>query len=112
MPIRPFDDAQNFKIHFPVRTEREADTLQNLQQMISVQHRQRFIKKVFGGNGDEFDRFIADLNTVTDWVEAHQVMKNYFSEHGINPYQEEAICLTDIAYKRYFPLDAYIQPQF
>lgn len=112
MPIRPFDDAQNFKVSYSARVDRGADALQNLQQMISTQHRQRFIKKVFAGNVEEFERFIADLNTVADWVEAHQVMKNYFNTHGINPYQEEAICLTDIAYKRYFPLDAYIQPQF
>lgn len=111
MPIRSFDDAQNFKVSFSARADRDADALQNLQQMISAQHRQRFIKKVFAGNGEEFDRFIADLNTVADWVEAHQIMKTYFSENNINPYQEEAICLTDIAYKRYFPLDAYIQPQ-
>ncbi len=112
MPIRPFDDAQNFKIDLHARANREANALQNLQQMISAQHRQRFVKKIFGGNASEFERFLAELDAIPEWGEAHQTMKEYFSDRYINPYQEEAICLTDIVYKRYFPLDVYIQPQF
>jgi hypothetical protein len=112
MSRRPFDDAQNFTVNVRARVSRETDALQHLPAMISRQHRQRFVKKLFGGNGAEFDDFIAALDAIPDWCEAHQTMKEYFSERYINPYQEEAICLTDIVYKRYFPMDAYIQPQF
>ncbi len=112
MPIRPINDAQNFKIDLSARAGREVGALQNLQQMISAQHRQRFVRKIFGGNGAEFDRFIAHLETISDWAEAHQIMKEYFNERNLNQYQEEAICLTDIVYKRHFPMDVYIQPQF
>lgn len=112
MSRRPFDDAQNFTVDFNTRVSREIEALQSLPTMISKQHRQRFVKKLFGGNNGEFDGFIAELDAISDWGEAHQTMKDYFSGRYINPYQEEAICLTDIVYKRYFPLDDYIQPQF
>ncbi len=112
MPIRPIDDAQNFTIDLHARVSRETNTLQSLQPMISRQHRQRFVKKLFAGNGSAFDGFIAELDVIPEWGEAHQAMKEYFSERYINPYQEEAICLTDLVYKRYFPMDVYIQPQF
>ncbi len=112
MSRRPFDDAQNFTVDFHARASRETQALQDLATMISKQHRQRFVKKLFGGNHGEFDEFIAALDAISEWGEAHQTMKYFFSERYINPYQEEAICLTDIVYKRYFPLDAYIQPQF
>ncbi len=112
MSIRDIDDAQNFKIDLSARAGRQVDELQSLQQMISVQHRQRFVRKIFNGNSNEFERLIAQLEDIPNWAEAHQTMKDYFSAHYLNPYQEEAICLTDIVYKRYFPLDFYIQPQF
>ena len=112
MSRRPFDDAQNFTVDFHARAGRETEALQELPGMISKQHRQRFVKKLFGGNSSEFDDFIATLDAIPEWSAAHQTMKEYFGERYINPYQEEAICLTDIVYKRYFPLDAYIQPQF
>lgn len=112
MPIRPIDDAHNFKIAVHHRPSRETHALENLHAMISLQHRQRFVKKLFGGKSSEFDDLIAELDAIPDWSEAHLVMKSYFSERYINPYQEEAICLTDIVYKRYFPMDVYIQPAF
>ena len=108
MPLRKIDDEQNFHIDLAACANREADELESLDLLIPEEQRLRFVQTVFRGDSAGFDGFLAQLEEVPDWSEAHRLMQGYFQSHRINPYHDETVRLSGAIYKRYFPLDRYV----
>lgn len=77
----------------------------DLNKLIDEKSRERFIKKIFDGSTDEYLRFITSIQHIENWKEAYQFMDMEFSRRNINiNNHRDAVCLTDIVFKKYFPL--------
>jgi len=103
MPIRQFDDVDNFVINRSSIGQNGAQALQSLAVLISPQVRQQFLKKLFGGDVTGFDKLLAQLETAPNWSAAHHLLEQYFYRTRISPYNNDATQFSDIVYKRYFP---------
>jgi hypothetical protein len=108
MPLRKIEDDENFIIQRSAIAGADAKQLQNPAQLIAPEQRQRFIKKLFGGDPAGFDQLLAQLEPAVTWSDAHRLIQNFFQTHGISPYQEDATRFSDLIYKRYFPKDEHI----
>ena len=105
---RKIEDDQNFRIDFSASPVRRADELPSVAGMISPEQQKRFLKKVFGGDGTGYRQLLAQIDTISTWAEAHRYLEDYFQQHGINPYHDEAVRFSDAVYRRYFPQDNYV----
>lgn len=108
MPLRKIEDNQNFTVRRTEINGRDTMKLQKLDRLISPEARQRFIKKLFGGDSAGFNELLAQLEPVANWSEAYRLMQNHFNMRGINVYQEDATQLSNLIFKRYFPNDEHI----
>lgn len=68
-----------------------------------IEKRDRAIKKLFGGNANEFNQFLAKIDPMPEWKDAMEVIDNEFNKRKIKPDSKEATGLTDVLFKRYFP---------
>jgi hypothetical protein len=108
MPQRKTENDQNFAIDFSTSAGRSAQKLPSMMEMISPEQQKRFVKKLFGGEAASYDRLLAQLDSISSWKEAHRFLADYFQQHGINPYHDEAVRFSDLVYRRYFPQDIYL----
>ncbi len=81
----------------------QAEVLEDLNKMIEDGDKKTFIKKLFKKNDKEFFALITELNGTPSWKDANNFIDDTFYRLGINPYQKEALALTDAIYARYFP---------
>lgn len=106
MPIINQDDAQNFVINRSAIPSRAAKQLKSLTQLISLEQRRFFVKKLFAGEATPFEQLCKTLEPAPDWREAHRILEECWKTHRIGPMQKEAKLLSDLVYKRYFPNEA------
>lgn len=105
---RKIEDDQNFVIDVSARPGRSVEELPSVASMISPEQQKRFLKRLFRGDVAGYRRLLAQFDAIPNWAEAHRFLEDYFRQHGINPYQDEAVHLSDAVYRRYFPQDVYL----
>ncbi len=81
----------------------QAEVLVDLNLLIEDKDKKVYIKKVFKKKDTEFFALITELNAVRSWKDANNIIEDAFYRLEVNPYQSEAIALTDAIYSRYFP---------
>ncbi len=68
-----------------------------------IEKRDRAVKKLFNGNGNEFAQFLAKIDPLPEWKTAMDVIEAEFTKRKIKSDSKEAVGLTDVIFKRYFP---------
>ncbi len=68
-----------------------------------MEKRNRAVKKLFGGNENEFNQFLAKIEPIREWKDAMDIIDAEFNKRKIKPDGKEATGLTDVLFKRYFP---------
>ena len=68
-----------------------------------VEKRDKAVKKLFGGNMNDFNQFMAKIDPIPEWRDAMDVIDAEFNKRKIRPDGKEATGLTDVLFKRYFP---------
>ncbi len=61
------------------------------------------IKKIWGGNVQEFNQLMAKIEPLTEWKDVMEIIDAEFLRKKIKDDSKEATALTDILFKRYFP---------
>ncbi len=108
MLMRRIAEADNFVVRTSDLNESHSGTMTSLAQLISPQQRQRFVKQVFGGDPAAYDQLMLELDSASDWPQAHRLIRRHFRKHQINPYLKEAASLSNLIYRRYYPHDVYV----
>ena len=80
-----------------------AEALVNLHSLFSPSEEKTFIKKVFQKDELMFRESLDQLNTMTDWKEASQYLKDMYLTNDIDPFSEVAILFTDKVQRRFLP---------
>ncbi len=83
----------------------KGDHLEDLNQIITVKQRKKFIKKMFHKDEQQYRQFIDLLNNTPTWKQASVAIDEMFYQTGINPYSKIALEFSDTIYNRYFPKD-------
>jgi hypothetical protein len=68
-----------------------------------IEKRDKAIKKLFNGNTNDFLQFLAKIDPLPEWKDAMNVIEAEFSKRKIKSDSKEAVGLTDVIFKRYFP---------
>lgn len=105
MSVRFNDSRENFIINRAAIAATASAQLQSLAALIPPPQRQKFSKKLFGGDAAAFENMLAQLETAPSWRIAHRVLDHHFYQRQISPYANDATSFSDLVYKRYFPLD-------
>ncbi|MGH1364401.1 MAG: hypothetical protein ACRBF0_12655 [Calditrichia bacterium] len=79
--------------------------LGDLNTMITVKQRKRFIKRIFKKQEKQYDEFISIVNGTETWKDASNLIDSFFYKLSTNPYSKEALEFSDLIYNRYFPND-------
>ncbi len=85
--------------------------LEDINDIIPVKHRKKFVKKMFKKDEHRFSKFINYLNQLTSWKKASAAIDEMLYQTGINPYSSLAVEFSDMVYNRYFPKDKRINRQ-
>jgi len=78
--------------------------LADINQLISIKDKKNFIKNIFYGNAEDYQRTINLLNLMNSWNLAHILLCHVFSKRNINEYSKHAIKLSTIVFSRYYHL--------
>jgi len=79
--------------------------LNDLDKLIDIKKRDRFIKRIFGGNSDDYLDFITRIEDIENWKDAYRFMDDELARRNININDhQDAVNLTDIIFKKFFPL--------
>jgi len=105
---RRMEEEQAMTIDLSASSGRSVEDLPSVAGLISPGQHQRFLKKLFGGDAANYRSLLVQLDTFASWPEAHHYLEDYFQEHNINPYCDEAVRFSDLVYLRYFPADVYV----
>jgi len=79
--------------------------LGDLNTMITVKQRKRFIKRLFKKQENQYNEFITVVNGTETWKDASNLIDSFFYKMNANPYSKEALEFSDLIYNRYFPND-------
>ena len=104
MSVRTIDSRDNVTDNCATLAQTTAAQLQSLAALIPPPQRRQFSKKLFGGDATACEKLLTRLETAPNWRIAHHVMEQYFHQHQISPYNNDATRFSDLVYKRYFPL--------
>ena len=61
----------------------------------------KVVKKIFAKNREAYEAALEQVNAVTTWREASQILDEIFNRHGVAPYSRTAIRFTDSVYGRF-----------
>jgi hypothetical protein len=97
-PIQKRTEPLDIVVNFDVSDE----TLRDLRLMISMDERKKFIKKIFKGKDDLYDKTILDLNRLKTWREASlYIDRDIFQLLGVDEYASETVRFVDIVFERF-----------
>lgn len=82
---------------------KESESLVLLDSLITDKDRKLFVKSMFTDKSEKLDQLIHDINRAKTWKEAIAVLDDCLAANGIDPYQKEAVRLSDLVYMRYYP---------
>ena len=68
-----------------------------------IEKRDKAVKKLFNGNLNDFNQFLAKIDPLPEWKDAMDAIDAEFAKRKIKSDSKEATGLTDVIFKRYFP---------
>ncbi|MDX2129290.1 MAG: hypothetical protein SFU91_09670 [Chloroherpetonaceae bacterium] len=75
----------------------------SIETLFSHDEKKRIVKKVFRGNGDDFDNSVLKLDSCKTWREASIFIdQEIFTRFKVDEYSEEAILFTDYVFNHFF----------
>ena len=74
-----------------------------LREFIETKTEKVFIKKLFGGDGAEYEQLINKLDEAESWRVAKILIDNELFKRDVDPFSREAIKLVDLVYGLYYP---------
>ena len=74
-----------------------------LKEMIDGKTEKIFIKKLFDGDKDSYEKLINQLEDAESWRVAKILIDNELFKRDVDPFSREAIKLVDLVYSRYYP---------
>ncbi len=81
----------------------ETDKLLLLDSLITDKDRKLMVKGIFSDQEKKLDELIHQINRAKTWKEAIAILDDCLSANEIDPYQKEAVRLSDLVYMRYYP---------
>ncbi len=90
----------------PVPTRPRASDLTTLERTVlgerGARNRDLFLRHLFAGSRDEYERTLRQLETASSWTEASQIIaREVFLKHQVNIYSDPAVAFTDAAEAQY-----------
>jgi hypothetical protein len=85
--------------------------LEDLNNVISLKNRKKFLKKIFKKDESRYIKFISYLNEIHSWKKASIAIDEMYYQTGINPYSHIAVEFSDLIYNRHFPKDKMMDKQ-
>lgn len=76
-----------------------------LKMLITEKQQKKIVKKIFNRDRAAFEAFVALLEPLPSWKEAFPAIEAELARRGLTPYKAEAVLLTSIVYRRYYPYD-------
>ena len=73
----------------------------NLERMITLEQRKRFITVLCDRDADFYELIISRLNIMRTWSEAAAYIRELFEINSVDPFRDEAITFTDIVQQRF-----------
>ena len=74
-----------------------------LKEMIDGKTEKVFVKKLFDGDKDAYEKLINQLEDAESWRVAKILIDNELFKRDVDPFSREAIKLVDLVYSRYYP---------
>jgi hypothetical protein len=68
-----------------------------------IEKRDKAVKKLFNGNVNDFQQFLSKIDPLQEWKDAMDLIDAEFNKRKIKSDSKEAVGLTDVIFKRYFP---------
>lgn len=84
-------------------TEETSSHLVDLNKLIDSKDEENFIKNIFYGNLEDYQRTINMLNLMNSWKPSYSMLRLVFSERDIYEYSKHALRLSTIVFSRYHP---------
>lgn len=82
---------------------KESESLLLLDSLMTEKDRKLLVKAMFKDQAEKLDELIHQVNRAKTWKEAIAVLDDCLSVNGVDPYQKEAVRLSDLVYMRYYP---------
>jgi hypothetical protein len=82
---------------------KESESLLLLDSLMTDKDRKLLVKAIFNDQPNKLDELIHQVNRAKTWKEAIAVLDDCLSANGVDPYQKEAVRLSDLVYMRYYP---------
>jgi hypothetical protein len=77
--------------------------LEPIENFIDDDDRKRFIKKIFNKNENDYLDMVNEINKLSSWKQASVFIDEIFIMNEIDPYAQEAVRFTELAYRKFFP---------
>jgi len=84
---------------------KESGTLVLMETLISEEDHQMFLKKIFKNAPEDYDNCLHAINRAKTWKEAISILDDELDKYKADPFSKEAIRLSDLVYRRYYPPD-------
>jgi len=75
----------------------------SIRDFLDKKSEKNFVKKLFGGNQEAFDKLIERLDEAESWRVAKILIDNELFKRDVDPFSREAIKLVDMVYGLYYP---------
>ncbi|MFZ0389769.1 MAG: hypothetical protein WAN36_04870 [Calditrichia bacterium] len=86
--------------------------LEDLNKIITVKQKRKFVRKIFAKNEYRYRTFIKFINNVPTWKRASAAIDEMFYQTDTNPYSKIALEFSDLIYNRFFPKDRPRENEF
>jgi hypothetical protein len=77
--------------------------VEDFNKLVNTRQRNRFIKKIFNSDKQDYQKFIKLIHHINNWKDANILIDFYFYKNGVNPISKEALDFRNIIYFVYFP---------
>ncbi|MCD6116098.1 hypothetical protein J7K93_03705 [bacterium] len=74
-----------------------------IRSYIDKKAEKSFVKKLFGGSQEDFDKLVGKLDEAESWRVAKILIDNELFKRDVDPFSREAIKLVDMVYGLYYP---------
>lgn len=78
-------------------------TAPDFASLITSRQRKKFIRKIFNRNEEDFEKFLARLNSIQSYKDASILLDFYLYKNDVDPYSKEVIDFRNTLYHAYFP---------
>jgi hypothetical protein len=75
----------------------------DLAFLLTSRQRRKFVRKIFNGNEEDFEKFLALSSNIQTYKDASILLDFYLYKNEVDPSSKEAIDFRNVIYFAYFP---------